>query len=114
VRPTIRLLILCSLGMSSAVLLRRVQEAAEKRGIPLSAQAMSAWESPERFACADVILLEPHTAHLRADLEKHTRLTGAKLDVVDAAAFLAMDGDRVLNQVLRLARISSGRKGDPS
>ncbi|WP_241154452.1 PTS sugar transporter subunit IIB [Staphylospora marina] len=103
----IRVLVLCSQGLSSNILVRRLSEAARERGISLEARARSVWNR-EEWSPADVILLEPQVAHLRSKLTPYAERTGAVLDRVETTAFLTMDGHRVLNGILRLLTERNG------
>jgi PTS system cellobiose-specific IIB component len=101
-KEPIRLLILCSWGATSSRLAKQVQEAANRRGISLVADAdgISAFKQGQK-PC-DVALLEPQVRHLKKEVSKAASERGIPWDLVDPVAFATMDGDRVLEQVLQL------------
>jgi PTS system cellobiose-specific IIB component len=98
----IRLIILCSWGATSSALAAKVQKAAEKRGIPLQADAGGTGEFKKKAKDYNVALLEPQVRHLKGEMEAVAKEHNIPLEVVDIAAFGVMDGDKVLDQVLRM------------
>lgn len=101
-KEPIRLLILCSWGATSSRLAKQVQKAANRRGISLiaSSDGINAFKQGDQ-PC-DVALLEPQVRHLKKEVSKAASERGIPWDLVDPIAFATMDGDRVLEQVLRL------------
>jgi PTS system cellobiose-specific IIB component len=100
----IRLMILCSWGATSSSLAVKVQKAAEKRGIPLQADAGGTGEFKKKAKEYDVALLEPQVRHLKGEMEAVAKQHNIPLEVVDMSAFALMDGDKVLDQVLRMLK----------
>lgn len=98
----IKLIILCSWGATSSQLAKKVQEAAERRGIPLTADAGGTGEFKKKAGQYNVALLEPQVRHLKNEISKVAAEHGIPVDVVDQRAFALMDGEKVLDQVLRM------------
>lgn len=61
----IKLIILCSWGATSSQLAKKVQEAADKRGIKLEADAGGTGEFKKKASEYNVALLEPQVRHLK-------------------------------------------------
>ncbi|KRM19159.1 PTS system, cellobiose-specific IIB component [Ligilactobacillus hayakitensis DSM 18933 = JCM 14209] len=101
----------CAAGMSTSVLVNKMQQAAEKDGLDYEIFACSASEAEEKLATKDidVVLLGPQVSYMRADFE--TKLAGkAKdgsdipFDVIDMRSYGMMDGEAVLQQARSLMK----------
>lgn len=101
---TIKLIILCSWGATSSQLAKKVQEAADKRGIQLIADAGGTGEFKNKASQYDVALLEPQVRHLRKEVSKVAEQYDIPVELVNQQAFALMDGDKVLDQVLNLLK----------
>ncbi|WP_077614091.1 PTS sugar transporter subunit IIB [Caenibacillus caldisaponilyticus] len=98
----IKLIILCSWGATSSQLAKKVQEAAQKRNVDLVADAGGTGEFKKQAANYDVALLEPQVRHLKKEITKIAEENNIPVDLVDQRAFALMDGDKVLDQVLKM------------
>lgn len=98
----IELIILCSWGATSSQLAKKVQEAAQKRNVDLVADAGGTGEFKKQAANYDVALLEPQVRHLKKEITKIAEENNIPVDLVDQRAFALMDGDKVLDQVLKM------------
>ncbi|GAB4073010.1 PTS sugar transporter subunit IIB [Barrientosiimonas marina] len=97
-----KVIILCSWGATSSQLAKKVQEAAEKRGMNVEAYAGGTGEFQEKASQYDVALLEPQVRHLKKEVTKVGDANGVPVELVDQRAFALMDGEKVLDQVLKL------------
>lgn len=100
----IRLIILCSWGATSSQLAKKVKEAADKRGIELTADAGGTGEFKKKAGEYNVALLEPQVRHLMKEMSKIAADHDIPLEIVDQRAFALMDGDKVLDQVLTMMK----------
>lgn len=98
----IKLIILCSWGATSSQLAKKVQEAASKRNLHVIADAGGTGEFKKKAKDYDVALLEPQVRHLKKEMTKVAEEYGVPIDLVEQRAFALMDGDKVLDQVLKL------------
>lgn len=97
-----KLVILCSWGATSSQLAQKVQDAAEKRGVDLQAYAGGTGEFKQTASEYDVALLEPQVRHLKKEVQKVADANNIPLEMVDQRAFALMDGEKVLDQTLKL------------
>lgn len=102
-QPT-KLIILCSWGATSSQLAKKVQEAAEKRGLSVEAHAGGTGEFKQKASDYDVALLEPQVRHLKKEVTKTADEFNIPVELVDQRAFALMDGDKVLDQALNLLK----------
>lgn len=92
------ILLVCSAGMSTSMLVKKMQEAAEKKEIDVKIQAIAEAEAKNYIEEADMILLGPQVRFL---LNKLKGLAGdTPVEVIDMAAYGTMNGEKVLNMAL--------------
>lgn len=97
-----KMIILCSWGATSSQLAKNVQEAANKRGMNIQADAGGTGEFKQQAGEYDVALLEPQVRHLMREVKAVADEYNIPVDLVDQRAFALMDGDQVLDQALKL------------
>src|SRR3989440_7118937 len=105
----IRVLIVCSWGMSTSLLVDSMLAAAQERGCELSVEALSAGEYAERVDDCDVVLIAPQIRHLRKSIEKLAASAGKPVALIEAFYYATMNGQAVFEQGLSLLP-SEGKK----
>ena len=98
----IRVLIVCSWGMSTSLLVDSMLAAAQERGCELSVEALSAGEYAERVDACDIVLIAPQIRHLRKSIEKLASSVGKPVALIEPFHYATMNGQAVLEQVLSL------------
>lgn len=98
----IRVLIVCSWGMSTSLLVDSMLAAAKARKCELSVEALSAGEYIARVEECDVVLIAPQIRHLRKSIEKLASSLGKPTALIEPFHYATMNGEAVLEQVLRL------------
>lgn len=103
------IMLVCSAGMSTSLLVTKMQKAAEAKGIDsdifaVSASAVSASDADNNLANkdVDVLLLGPQVRFMKADFEKCLEPKGIPLDVINMADYGMMNGEKVLDQAITL------------
>jgi PTS system cellobiose-specific IIB component len=102
---TIRVLIVCSWGMSTSLLIEGMLAAAAQKGLALTVEALSAGEFAARVDECDVVLIAPQIRHLRKSIEKLAQSAAKPVGLIEPFYFATMNGAAVLEQVLRLLAI---------
>jgi PTS system cellobiose-specific IIB component len=97
-----RVMLVCSAGMSTSLLVTKMNLAAHKQGLKLQIQAVSEAECKNQMNQADVLLLGPQVRFLLDQLRKAAAPAGVPVEVIDSADYGTMNGERVLQQALRL------------
>jgi PTS system cellobiose-specific IIB component len=105
----IRVLIVCSWGMSTSLLIESMLEEARTAGIELSVEALSAGEYVGRVEECDVVLIAPQIRHLRKGIEKLAASEHKPVALIEPFHYATMNGRAVLEQALRL--LSDAREG---
>lgn len=97
----LHIMLVCSAGMSTSLLVTKMKEEAANRGIEAEIWAIPDAEVPLNYQKADVILLGPQ---IRFQLAKIKGEVGdTPIDVIDMRAYGAMNGAAALDQALKLA-----------
>lgn len=92
------ILLICSAGMSTSLLVTRMQKAAQEQGIEAKIWAMGATEAKSHLEEADIILLGPQVRFMKAEISKKTT---KPVEVIDMSAYGTMNGEKVLASALQ-------------
>jgi len=98
----IRVLIVCSWGMSTCLLVESMLAAAAHLKIVLTIEALSAGEYAAKVDECDVVLIAPQIRHLRKSIEKLAYSVGKPVALIEPFHYATMDGQAVLGQVIEL------------
>ena len=98
----IRVLIVCSWGMSTSLLVESMYTAAKERQCALRVEALSAGEYADKVEECDVVLIAPQIRHLRKSIEKLASSAGKPVALIEPFYYATMNGEAVLEQVLRI------------
>jgi cellobiose PTS system EIIB component len=96
----IRVLIVCSWGMSTSLLVDSMLEAAAGLKYELSVEALSAGEYAGQIDECDIILIAPQIRHLRKSIEKLAASAGKPVALIEPFHYATMNGRAVLDQVM--------------
>ncbi|MCM6852603.1 PTS sugar transporter subunit IIB [Enterococcus faecium] len=98
------IMLVCSAGMSTSLLVTKMQKAAEAKGIDSDIFAVSSSDADNNLANkdVDVLLLGPQVRFMKADFEKRLEPKGIPLDVINMADYGMMNGEKVLDQAITL------------
>ncbi|PLR98521.1 PTS sugar transporter subunit IIB [Bacillus sp. T33-2] len=104
-----RILLICSAGMSTSMLMTKMQKCAEERGIDIEVMAIASTTADKFLAKekVDVVLLGPQVKYLRGRYEKSLAKDNIPLAVIDMKDYGKMNGENVLNTALDL--INNGK-----
>ena len=105
----IRVLIVCSWGMSTSLLIEGMLTAARQKNIALTIEALSAGEYAAKVDECDVVLIAPQIRHLRKSIEKLAQSAGKPVGLIEPFFYATMNGQAVLEQVLVL--LATAREG---
>jgi len=94
-----KILLVCSAGMSTSLLVTKMKKAAEEKGIDVEIFALSAGEGKKILKDVDLVLLGPQVRFMKNEFAK---LATVPVDVIDMLSYGRMEGDKVLNHALTL------------
>lgn len=98
------IMLACAAGMSTSLLVTKMQEAAKARGIEVEIFAESAGEAEKTVddKKIDVLLLGPQVRFMQKQFEDKLASKGVPVAVIDMADYGMMNGEKVLDTALSL------------
>ncbi|MGE5630503.1 MAG: PTS sugar transporter subunit IIB [Caulobacteraceae bacterium] len=98
----LRVMLVCSAGMSTSLLVTKMADAAKKEGVDIEIFAVPEVEVKQNIDQADVVLLAPQVRFLYGKMKQELEPRGIPLAVIDGMNYGLMKGDAVVKQVLEL------------
>ncbi|KFN90487.1 PTS sugar transporter subunit IIB [Tetragenococcus muriaticus] len=98
------IMLVCSAGMSTSLLVTKMQKAADDKGMEAEIFACSSSEADQNLEnrSVDVLLLGPQVRFMKGDFEKRLAPKGIPLDVINMSDYGMMNGENVLQQAENL------------
>lgn len=97
-----KILLLCSAGMSTSILVKKMKEAAEKKNIEAQIDSVSTAKFYELLDSYDIFLLGPQVKLHKAEFQAKAKEKNKPLDVIDFKDYGTMNGDKILDFALNL------------
>jgi len=97
-----KILLVCDLGMSTSLMVKKMQEAAKNQGVEVEICAKSVRDYKTCVAEFDVALLGPQIRYKLPECETIAKEHGKPIACIDMMAYGTMKGDKVLEQALAL------------
>lgn len=96
----INILLCCSAGMSTSLLVTKMQKSAKERGIEAQIWAIPVDEAKLEVEKADVILLGPQIKFLQSEIEEIA--PDKPIGVIPMRSYGLMDGESILDLALNM------------
>lgn len=96
----VNILLVCSAGMSTSMMVKKMQEAADAKGIEHNIWAVGDAQAAVELEKADVLLLGPQVRFLESKMKGLAN--GKPVAVINMQAYGQMNGAKVLEQALQL------------
>lgn len=97
-----RIMLCCSAGMSTSMLVRKMVEAAEERGLPVQIDAYGVSEFDIQFPNYQVVLLGPQVKYMLNTLSEKAATRNIPVKAIDMLDYGMQRGDKVLDYALSL------------
>lgn len=99
----INIMLVCSAGMSTSLLVNKMQEHAAKQGMQVNIWATAEADARTNWEKADIILLGPQVRYLEAKIKEmvHNKIPVA---VIDMVSYGTMNGKKVMDDALAKLR----------
>lgn len=95
-----KILLVCAMGMSTSIVVNKMLEAAEGKGIEVKVWAIGNLEVEKQWQKADIILLGPQIRYLQKKLQKI--VDGAiPVEVIEMYDYAVANGEAVLAKALK-------------
>lgn len=98
----IKILLICSAGMSTSILVKKMKEVAELRDIKVEIEAVAIEKFAENIEYYDVFLLGPQIRFKKSEFEKELERFGKPVEVINTMDYGMMKGDKVLDVAIDL------------
>ncbi|WP_171997873.1 PTS sugar transporter subunit IIB [Cronobacter sp. JZ38] len=97
-----KIMLCCSAGMSTSLLVRKMVDAAEERDLPVQIEAWGVAEFDTQFPKYQVVLLGPQVKYMLPTLSQKAAAHGIPVQAIDMMDYGMQRGDKVLNYALSL------------
>lgn len=97
----INILLVCTAGMSTSMLVKKMQEAAEKKEIEANIWSTGDADSQEQAKRADIILLGPQVRYLESNMKEKVD-NKIPVSVIDMRIYGTMNGEKALDNALEV------------
>lgn len=97
-----RILLVCAAGMSTSLLVTKMEAAAKNKGIESKIWAVSADAARDNMKEADVLLIGPQVRYMLKELQAEGEKVGVPVDAIAPVYYGMMNGEKVLEQALTM------------
>ncbi|AET61159.1 PTS sugar transporter subunit IIB [Paenibacillus terrae] len=94
--------LVCAAGMSTSMLVQKMQKAAQAQNIQVEIRATSEGSFKEYADKTDVLLIGPQVGYLEDDFKSKYGPQGIKVSVINTMDYGMMNGEKVLTDALSL------------
>lgn len=94
--------LICAAGMSTSILMNKMQESAKAQGLDIKVIAMSESKFEEYDEPTEVLLLGPQIAYLEDEIREQYEPKGIKVAVIDMMDYGTLNSQKVLKDALAL------------
>ena len=97
-----KILLVCSAGMSTSLLVTKMNLAAAKQGVEADINAVAETELKNHSDKVDVVLLGPQVRFLLSKVKASLDPKGIPVEVINSIDYGTMNGENVLKRALEL------------
>lgn len=99
-----KILLCCSSGMSTSLLVNKMRKVAEEHNVPVEINAVGLDRFETEVKEYDVILLGPQVKFKLDEFKPIAESYNKKIAVIDTKDYGTMDGKKVLSQAIKLIK----------
>lgn len=92
----LKILLVCSAGLSTKVLVNKMEKSAKKQGIKVRIWAVSSDIMDSNMANADMVLLGPQIRFQLPQMQEKGKIYGIPVEVIPSVDYGLSDGEKVL------------------
>ncbi|MBC1586626.1 PTS sugar transporter subunit IIB [Listeria seeligeri] len=96
------IMLVCSAGMSTSLLVKKMTEAIEKSQVEATVIAVAEADFDKYRNNVDVVLLAPQVRFLEKNLKRVLDPLGIPVSIINGIDYGTMDGEKVLNEALTM------------
>lgn len=94
-----KILLVCNAGMSTSVLVARMEKAAKAKNMEVEIAAFPLTQAEKEINEWDIVLLGPQVRHCLSQLKKYSN--GTPIEIIDMRDYGLMNGENVLKQAIK-------------
>lgn len=98
----IKIMLACSAGMSTSLLVTKMEAAAKELGIEAKIWAISEVNLPNEIETCDVLLLGPQVRYILSKATQLAKPHNIPVEVINMMSYGRCDGKAVLNRALEM------------
>ncbi|TDS32277.1 PTS sugar transporter subunit IIB [Halanaerobium congolense] len=98
------ILLVCNAGMSTSLVVQKMEKEAAARGLDVNIKAEPVEKFEDIIEEYDVVLLGPQIRYKLKPFKKVGEEHGVPVEVIDTAAYGMADGKKVLDHAIKLAK----------
>ncbi|GAA0591904.1 lactose/cellobiose PTS transporter subunit IIB [Virgibacillus siamensis] len=95
-----KIMLVCSAGMSTSLLVTKMEKAAAEKDEEITIFAVSEAEASNHFDDIDILLLGPQVRFLKSKLEKRLADYNVPVQVIESIDYGTLNGEKVLNSAM--------------
>ncbi|PDG97157.1 PTS sugar transporter subunit IIB [Listeria monocytogenes] len=96
------IMLVCSAGMSTSLLVKKMTEAIEKQQVDATVIAVAEVDFDKYKGNVDVVLLAPQVRFLEKNMKRVLDPLGIPVAIINGIDYGTMDGEKVLNDALAM------------
>lgn len=98
------IMLVCSAGMSTSLLVTKMEKAAVEKGLEVKIFAVSESEASKHFDNISVLLLGPQVRYLKGKFTKALESKSVPVEVINSIHYGTLKGEKVLDAALELIK----------
>lgn len=109
----ITIVLFCSTGLSTNLLIRKIELAAEKKEMEVDVKSYPESVMNNHIKGADVVLVGPQIRHAIGEIKEECDRHNIPIEVISAKDYGMMDGEKILAQAMRLYSLHRNLNNTP-
>lgn len=97
-----KILLVCDMGMSTSLVVKKMKQNAIERGLEIQIEAKGIQDFRDLIQEFDCALLGPQIAYKLNDCQQIANKIGKKVELINMINYGMSDGEKILNQALLL------------
>jgi PTS system cellobiose-specific IIB component len=97
-----KIMLVCSAGMSTSLLVTKMEKSAKELNIDVEIFAMSEGEAVKHYDSVQLVLLGPQVRYLKKKLQKELEDKDLVVEVIDSLNYGTMNGKKVLENAMNI------------
>jgi Phosphotransferase system cellobiose-specific component IIB len=97
-----KIMLVCALGMSTSLMVSKMEKAAEEKGKEVEITAVPESEAYNLISQTDIVMLGPQVSYVFDNFKQQAETFGVPVVLIDALDYGRMNGEKVLDDALAI------------